>query len=176
MLVVLWHRTCVFEDIPDDNDDDDLVSSSKSFKGHVYNSNKYDRKNADGNNGDDGNSSIAMAIPSDDQTPTRSTSSHPGDNAIDPEDNTLGDYTPDYEVLPKDYRDIVLYLASEDWGVNTPMKFQIQAIHPRVSYDDTFILIIVKTGFGKSLIPLTITSICRGVAVIEVPLLGLGSD
>ena len=70
-----------------------------------------------------------MAIPSDDQTPTRSTSSHPVDDTIDPEDNTLGDYMPDYEALPEDHRSTVLRSASEDWGVNTPREFQVQAIH-----------------------------------------------
>ena len=36
--------------------------------------------------------------------------------------------------------------------------------------------IIPKTGSGKSAIPLTIATLCRGVSIILVPLLGLGSD
>ena len=36
--------------------------------------------------------------------------------------------------------------------------------------------VIAKTGFGKSVIPLAIASLRHGVAVVEVPLIGLGSD
>ena len=36
--------------------------------------------------------------------------------------------------------------------------------------------ISAKTGYGKSLIPLTIGSLRKGVTIIEVPLLGLDTD
>ena len=49
----------------------------------------------------------------------------------------------------------------------------MQVIHHDIFYDDSFMFIIAKTGYGKSLIPLTITSIRRGIAVIKVSLLGL---
>ncbi len=50
------------------------------------------------------------------------------------------------------------------------------AINRGVFYDNTVMHIAAKTGYGKSLILLTIGLIRKGITVIQVPLIGLGSD
>ena len=60
-------------------------------------------------------------------------------------------------------------MCSVDWGVANPRKFQAQAIHRGVFYDDSFEMIISKTEYGKSLITLGITTMRRVDSIIQVP-------
>ena len=43
-------------------------------------------------------------------------------------------------------------------------------------YDDTYLVVIRQTAYGKSLIPQIVGSLRRGVCIYLVPLIGLGSD
>ena len=43
-------------------------------------------------------------------------------------------------------------------------------------YDDSFPSVTAKTGYGKSLVALGIATMRRGVTIIQVLLLGLGTD
>jgi superfamily II DNA helicase RecQ len=49
-------------------------------------------------------------------------------------------------------------------------------IYLGVYYRDTFSIIAAKTGYGKSLTALVIATMRRVFSIMEVPLLGLGSD
>ena len=62
------------------------------------------------------------------------------------------------------------------WSVLAPWPFQIFAIFCLVYLTGQFMLLIRKTGEGKSLVPATVAAILRGITVIMVLLIGLGSD
>ena len=51
-----------------------------------------------------------------------------------------------------------------------------QAIYCGVLYNDTLEVIEAKTGYGKSLVALAISTMRRGVSIIHVPLHGFGAD
>ena len=94
----------------------------------------------------------------------------------DPEDN-LGDYYhPDYEHIPTRQRSAIEQCCLDDFGVASVREFQLQCINAGAFYDNSFISINAKTGYGKSLVGLAIASMRRGVSIIQVPLLGLGTD
>ena len=61
-------------------------------------------------------------------------------------------------------------------GRRQPRDFQVVSINQGTFDDDTIMYLISKTGSGKSAVPLTIATLRRGVTVVMVPLLGLGSD
>jgi superfamily II DNA helicase RecQ len=65
-----------------------------------------------------------------------------------------------------------------DWGICHPHEFQIRAIHQAAFTRDELlcIIIIAKTGSGKSAIPLTVGTLLTGVVITLVPLVGLGSN
>ena len=67
-------------------------------------------------------------------------------------------------------------MCQDDWDVTTPREFQIQSIHRGAYYDNSFLSVTAKTGYGKSLIALGVATMRRGVTIIQVPLLGLGTD
>ena len=62
------------------------------------------------------------------------------------------------------------------WDIDSPRDFQVVSINQGTLNDDTIVYLILKTGSGKSTVPLTIVTLCRGVTVVMVPLVGLGSD
>ena len=97
-------------------------------------------------------------------------------NTDDPEDN-LGPYHhPNYEDIPPHERALIEQCCRDDFGVASVREFQLQAIYAGAFYDDSFLSINAKTGYGKSLIPLAIASMRRGVSIVMMPLLGLGTD
>ena len=63
-----------------------------------------------------------------------------------------------------------------DWDIDSPRDLQVVSINQGTFNDDTIMHLISKTGSGKSAVPLTIATLRRGVTIIMVPLLGLGSD
>ena len=81
----------------------------------------------------------------------------------------------EYTMDPEE-RQIVLDAMRVNWGISTPHPFQVKAIHHGLFHDGSTQYIIAKTGYGKSVIPATIASVRRGIALYMVPLLGLGSD
>jgi len=62
------------------------------------------------------------------------------------------------------------------FGIATPRDFQVEAINHCASNNDTFLVVIRPTADGKSLIPLSVGLLRKGVAIVLVPLHGLGSD
>ena len=64
----------------------------------------------------------------------------------------------------------------DNWGIDYPHKFQIDAIHPAAFHRNEMLYIIAKTGLGKSVIPLTVGTLLTGVVITLVPLIGLGSN
>ena len=52
----------------------------------------------------------------------------------------------------------------------------MEAIRYSAFNDNSLLFLIFKTGSGKSVVPLTVASLCQGVAIILVSLVGLGSD
>ena len=94
----------------------------------------------------------------------------------DPEEN-LGPYHhPDYEDIPQHERALIEQCCRDDFAVASVREFQLQAIYAGAFYADSFLSINAKTGYGKSLIPLAIASMRRGVSIVMMPLLGLGTD
>ena len=104
---------------------------------------------------------------------------HEGGGSVtsdDPEDNLGHYYHPDYEDIPTHQRSAIEQCCLDDFGVASVREFQIQSINAGAFYDNSFISINAKTGYGKSLVALAIASMRRGVSIIQVPLLGLGTD
>ena len=79
-------------------------------------------------------------------------------------------------IMGDDERQIVIDAMDANWGISRPHPFQVKAIHHGLFNASSSQYIIAKTGYGKSVIPATIASLRRGVALYMVPLLGLGSD
>jgi len=78
--------------------------------------------------------------------------------------------------LPQNEVSIIEEAMKRHWGIDEPHSFQVRAIHEGSFKDGSVIHVWAKTGSGKSAIPLTISTLRRGITVVLVPLLGLGSD
>ena len=119
----------------------------------------------------DGHTNIKPTRPGPIEEPTNHESDGP-----DPEDSPGGSFTPDYVVIPSHCRTIIESVCKEDWGVDKPREFQVQAIFRGAMCHGSYMSITAKTGYGKSLVHLAIASMRRGVSIVMVPLLGLGTD
>jgi len=95
---------------------------------------------------------------------------------VDPEDDPTGAYTDEYSTIPDHARHLINKVCLDDWGVSAPREFQVQAIYRAAFQHNAVISIAAKTGYGKSLVILAIASMRRGIAIVLVPLLGLGTD
>ena len=62
------------------------------------------------------------------------------------------------------------------WEIDRPREFQIQAIYLMVYCQKQVLYLIRKTGEGKSIVFLMIATLLRGITIVLVPLIGLGSD
>jgi superfamily II DNA helicase RecQ len=62
------------------------------------------------------------------------------------------------------------------WGCASPRSYQIDAIFHLVYRNTDMIYLIRKTGEGKSLVMQGMSSMIKGITIVMVPLLGLGSD
>ena len=121
-------------------------------------------------------SPVPPAISASDDLPAIRAVHAPIDTTDDPEDN-LGPYHhPDYEDIPPHERALIEQCCRDDFGVASVREFQLQAIYAGAFYADSFLSINAKTGYGKSLIPLAIASMRRGISIVMMPLLGLGTD
>ena len=76
----------------------------------------------------------------------------------DPEDNLGPYYHPDYEAIPPQERAAIEQCCRDDFGISSVREFQLQAIYAGAFYDNSFLSINAKTGYGKSLIPLAIAT------------------
>lgn len=97
-------------------------------------------------------------------------------NVDDSGNNTTSPTIPSTMDIPQEHIRIIRHAMDFNFGISTPHDEQLQAINKGAFYDGIVMNIIAKTAFGKSVIPSTICSLRRGIAVILVPLLGLGSD
>ena len=78
--------------------------------------------------------------------------------------------------IPTRIQELLRAAILQTFGIATPRPFQIEAINHCTFEDDTYISINRGTADGKSLVPQTLTITRRGVALIMVPLVGLGTD
>ena len=81
-----------------------------------------------------------------------------------------------FDEIPERNLRIIKDAIAEVYRIHTPRDFQIEAINHLITNDDTYLILIRRTADGKSLVPLTVATIRRGIAIILVPLIGLGSD
>ena len=80
------------------------------------------------------------------------------------------------EDIPQQRQRLLRASILETFNISTPRPFQLEAINHCTFNDDTFISICRGTADGKSLVPQTLTILRRGIAIIMVPLVGLGTD
>jgi hypothetical protein len=78
--------------------------------------------------------------------------------------------------IPQRRRDIIINTMKKVWKIDCPREFQIQAIYLMVYCREQVLYLIRKTGEGKSIVFLTIATLLRGITIVLVPLIGLGSD
>ena len=78
--------------------------------------------------------------------------------------------------IPHQRRRLISDAILQTFNISTPRPFQLEAIHHCTFNDDTCISICRGTADGKSLVPKTLTILRRGIALILVPLVGLGTD
>mmetsp|Transcript_11434 Transcript_11434/g.25104 ORF Transcript_11434/g.25104 Transcript_11434/m.25104 type:complete len:717 (-) Transcript_11434:43-2193(-) len=93
-----------------------------------------------------------------------------GDSPVDPA------FSHSIDDVPELHRRIIEEALLIDWDIDKPRDFQVVSINQGAFNDDTVMYLISKTGSGKSAVPLTIATLRRGVTIVLVPLLGLGSD
>jgi len=67
-------------------------------------------------------------------------------------------------------------IIDDVFNIKVLRPFQIEVINHLTSKDDTYIVIVRATAEGKSLVPQATAVLRKGVAIIVVPLHGLGSD
>jgi hypothetical protein len=83
--------------------------------------------------------------------------------------------TPFNEICLKRKR-IITSAISQIFHIDTPRDWQIEAIHHVLFRRAPLTIVSRRTADGKSLVPLCVGAVKRGVVVVLVPLLGLGSD
>ena len=64
----------------------------------------------------------------------------------------------------------------EIYQIFIPRDFQIEAVYHSAFGDGAYLHIICRTSDGKSIVPLTVGALRRGVIIVLVPLVALGSD
>ena len=75
-----------------------------------------------------------------------------------------------------EFVNIITAACLDIYGVVSPRDFQIEGIHHSAFNDDSYLFVSQPTAKGKSLIPLAVNALRRGVGINLVPLIGLGSD
>ena len=78
--------------------------------------------------------------------------------------------------IPARQQQLLRAAILQTFGIPNPRPFQMEAINHCTFEDDTYISINRGTADGKSLVPQTLSITRRGVAIIMVPLVGLGTD
>ena len=118
-------------------------------------------------------SSPPTSIDKDTATPAPSNSVHPETlyNTLHPD----GTETFPYDV-PECARGIIMKCIATVYKIMQPREFQIFIIYCMVFLTDQMIYLIRKTGEGKSLAFLATAVMLRGVTVVMIPLIGLGSN
>ena len=84
--------------------------------------------------------------------------------------------TPPPFVIPDYISSAISHELKIKWGCDTPRQYQIEAIFQLVYTKIDMMYLIRKTGDGKSLVLQGTASILKGITIVMVPLIGLGSD
>ena len=79
-------------------------------------------------------------------------------------------------LIPPRQKDVINRAIIDLYSIDTPRPFQIKAINHLAFSDNASLIVIRRTTDGKSLIPLATSVLRGGIALILVPLHGLGSD
>ena len=153
----------------DDNDGDDN-------DGVDNDGDNYDDYNSPNNNAD-ANSDLHIVTQDCDLPPTQPAPSNPSTPPTQPVQPNIST-PPTLDVnnfIPPEHLGIITS-AMAALGINTPRPFQLEAIHSLLFTDDRFLYLARKTGEGKYAVPQTVALLQRGIVLILVPLIGLGSD
>ena len=78
--------------------------------------------------------------------------------------------------VPELHRNIIEHAMNVDWDIDSPWDFQVVSVNEGGFQVNMIMYLISKIGSGKSAVPLTIATIQRGITIVVVQLLGLGSD
>ena len=78
--------------------------------------------------------------------------------------------------VPPVARSIIERCILAVFGITSPRPFQIFVIYCMVYLTKQLIYVIRKTGEGKTLVITTTAVLLRGIVIVMVPLIGLGSD
>ncbi|KAL7548847.1 hypothetical protein ACHAWF_015173 [Thalassiosira exigua] len=115
------------DDASDDDDDEDAdVNDATDDGGDVVDvGDASDDPGNDEDAGDEGDD--AAAIPT---TPVVGIASIQGDDESDPETNPPGAYTPHYEDIPDDIRQIILDSVKDEWSISNAREFQGRDFRP----------------------------------------------
>ena len=81
-----------------------------------------------------------------------------------------------FDNIDRHRKTIISKAIADVYNIHTPRNFQIEAINHLAANDNAFLVLIRRTSDGKSIVPLTVALLRNGVAIILVPLHGLGSD
>jgi superfamily II DNA helicase RecQ len=80
---------------------------------------------------------------------------------------------------PPGVLDDIRAMLTEAWNIQEPKEWQLQAIFAMTyGLDRAFLclLLVWRTGDGKSLVIYGLATLLRGVTIVMVPILVLGSD
>jgi hypothetical protein len=78
--------------------------------------------------------------------------------------------------LPDEAKQIIMSTIVAISSIRSPCPFQVFAIYCMVFMCSQVLCLIRKMGGGKSLVIITTAAMLRGVTIMMVPLIGLGSD
>ena len=78
--------------------------------------------------------------------------------------------------IPERVKQIIISTIIAISSIGSPRPFQVFAIYCMVFLCSQVVYLIRKTGEGKSLVIITTAALLRGVTIVMVPLIGLGSD
>ena len=81
----------------------------------------------------------------------------------------------DLPPTPSKYAANIITMLRHVWGVAEPRPYQVDMIFHLV-FRKVFLVLVRKCGEGKSLVMLGMATMLKGITVVMVPLIGLGSD
>ena len=106
---------------------------------------------------------------------TSSSAEAAGDAGVDDASSEFTRILP-LEEIPSQHVEIIKDAIQDVYGFSDPRPFQIEAINHLAFDVDSSLVLVRRTADGKSLVPLTVSVLRRGITLVLVPLHGLGSD
>jgi superfamily II DNA helicase RecQ len=79
-------------------------------------------------------------------------------------------------IVSENRTSVINSMLKEVWGVDSPHSWQTEAVHELAFGDEVCLLLVRKTGDGKTNVLLGAATLLGGVSLCVVPLLGLGVD